>query len=326
MMQLFLTLALVPVLLWPATASAQWHSFSGTAMTTPIELEFWHRDGDQARRISAMVLREFDRIDLRMTRYSEDSELSAVNRNAADGPVAVSAGLYRVLERARQVSQLSGGAFDISFGSVGYLYDYRHRRQPSDEALARELPRIDYRDILLDAPSRTVHFRKSGLRLDLGGIAKGYAVDRGIAILRQQGVNHALLSAGGDMRLLGDRRGRPWMVGVRDPRSDDRNAVVLPLADVAMSTSGDYERFFIADDGERVHHILSPRTGRPAKGIQSVTIMGPDSLTTDGLSTAVFVLGVEQGLAMINRLAEVDAIIIDSDRRMHYSSGLMPPE
>jgi thiamine biosynthesis lipoprotein len=127
------------------------------------------------------------------------------------------------------------------------------------------------------------------------------------------------------MRLLGDKRGKPWIVGIRDPRSEKRNAMVLPLSDVAVSTSGDYARFFIDEAGERVHHILSPATGKPSKGVQSVTILGDDALTTDGLSTAVFVLGAAEGLALINSLDGIDAVIIDDRRQVHYSSGLMPP-
>ena len=171
-----------------------------------------------------------------------------------------------------------------------------------------------------------MRFNKPGLMLDLGGIAKGYAVDQGVRVLQQAGIRHARLSAGGDMRLLGDRRGRPWMVGVRDPRHEDKQAVVIPLSDTAISTSGDYERFFIDDRGQRVHHILSPSTGRPAGEVQSVTIVGDDAMTTDGLSTAVFVLGASKGLELINELEGIDAVIIDENRRMHYSQGLMSGE
>ena len=131
------------------------------------------------------------------------------------------------------------------------------------------------------------------------------------------------------MRLLGDRRGRPWIVGIRDPRSpkgsNTEHAVALPLVDTAVSTSGDYERYFIDEQGRRIHHILSPKTGRPVGGIQSVTILGNETLDTDGLSTAVFVLGVEKGLALIDSLTGFDAIIIDANRKMHYSQGLAPP-
>lgn len=309
-----------------ALAQAEWHRYTDTAMTTPINLEFWSEDPERADRVAKEVLAVFHRVDRTMSRYREDSELSAVNRLAAQRPVPVSADLFAVLKKAREVSELSDGAFDISFGSVGFLYDYRTEQQPSAEELDAGVGFVNYRDIVLNEQDQTVQFRQAGLKLDLGGIAKGFAVDLGVKVLRQAGVRHAQLSAGGDMRLLGDRRGRPWVVGVRDPRSEDRNAVVLPLADTAVSTSGDYERFFIDEAGERVHHILVPTTGKPVRGVQSVTILGTDALTTDGLSTAVFVLGPEQGLAMIDRLPGVDAIIIDAQRRMHYSEGLQPPE
>ena len=151
-------------------------------------------------------------------------------------------------------------------------------------------------------------------------------VDRGIDILKSFGIRHARLSAGGDLRLLGDKRGKPWIVGIRDPRSESRNAMVLPLTNVAVSTSGDYERFFFDDNNERVHHILSPATGKPAKGVQSVTILGDDSITTDGLSTAVFELGAAKGREIVKRLKGIDAVIIDEQRQVHYSDGLMPPE
>jgi len=313
------------LLLAVSPARGEWVTVSGTAMTTAIEMEYWVEDSAKATAPGEAVLALFDRIDRQLSRYRADSEVSRVNRQAADGPVAVSAGLFRILQKAREVSELSNGAFDISFGSVGYLYDYRKRQKPSDDEIARRLASIDYRDVVLSPDQKTVEFRKSGTRIDLGGIAKGYAVDAGIELLKEWGVRHARLSAGGDMRLLGDKRGKPWIVGIQDPRSESRNVLVMPLADVAISTSGDYQRFFFDEAGERVHHILSPATGKPAKGIQSVTILGNDALTTDGLSTAVFVLGAGRGLTLINRLSGIDAVIVDELRQVHYSSGLMPP-
>ncbi|WP_379865308.1 FAD:protein FMN transferase [Marinobacter sp. M5B] len=307
-------------------AQAEWVRVSGTAMTTAIEMEFWTEDPAVASEAGDAVLALFDRIDRQMSRYREDSELSRVNREAANGPVEVSDSLFTVLQQALRISELSHGAFDISFGSIGYLYDFRARQQPSDEELAEGLAKVNYRSVVLDPSANSVRFLDEGVRLDLGGIAKGYTVDRGIDILKSFGIRHARLSAGGDLRLLGDKRGKPWIVGIRDPRSESRNAMVLPLTNVAVSTSGDYERFFFDDNNERVHHILSPATGKPAKGVQSVTILGDDSITTDGLSTAVFVLGAAKGLEMVNRLKGIDAVIIDEQRQVHYSDGLMPPE
>ncbi|WP_425269127.1 FAD:protein FMN transferase [Marinobacter shengliensis] len=307
-------------------ASADWYRFSDTAMTTPIELEFWTEDKKLADRVGEEVLAVFHQVDAQMSRYREDSEVSRLNRNAANGPVAVSDGLFEVLEKAREVSILSDGAFDITFGSVGYLYDFRAGKRPTEEELRSGLPQVNFRDVILDQDAQTVEFRQAGIRVDLGGIAKGYAVDLGTKRLVSLGIRHARLSAGGDMRLLGDKRGRPWYVGIRDPRVEGRNAVVLPLKDTAVSTSGDYERFFVDEAGDRVHHILSPETGKSVQGVQSVTIIGEDALTTDGLSTAVFVLGPARGLEMVERLAGIDVVVIDDQRMMHVSEGLVPPQ
>jgi len=163
------------------------------------------------------------------------------------------------------------------------------------------------------------------VRIDLGGIAKGHAVDQGIEILRQCGIQSALLSAGGDSRILGDKRGQAWMTGIRHPRQKDKFIVAIPLSNTAISTSGDYERFFI-EDGVRYHHILNPASGEPAQKSRSVTVLGPDATTTDALSTALFVMGPAQALSLVETLSGIDAIIIDAGGKIHYSRGLQPPE
>ncbi|WP_231876898.1 FAD:protein FMN transferase [Oleiphilus sp. HI0080] len=308
-----------------ASEDAGWSEFSHTAMTTRIELVFWFEDPSKAKPIADRVFASFDEIDRTMNRYNEDSELSFVNTNAAIAPVRVSDGLFAVLFEAQKVSQLTDGAFDISFASVGYLYDFRRNVQPTEAMLSASIDSVDYRKITLDELSKTVSLQSKTMRLDLGGIAKGYSVDRAVEILKQAGVKNARVSAGGDMRLLGDKRGKPWVVGIRDPRVKSDNAVVLPLENVAISTSGDYERFFVNEEGTRVHHILSPKTGKPAKGIQSVTILGEHATQTDALSTAVFILGLDKGLALINSMPGIDVIILDEHRRMHYSSDLTSP-
>ena len=162
------------------------------------------------------------------------------------------------------------------------------------------------------------------IRDSLGGIAKGYVVERGIDILRKRGIENAIVTAGGDSRLLGDRRGRPWMIGVRDPRADDEVAISVPLVDEAISTSGDYERYF-EEDGIRYHHIIKPSTGEPAEGVHSATVFGPDAVITDALSTSVFVMGVDRGLTLIGTLPDYESIVIDASGRMFYSDGLTPP-
>jgi FAD:protein FMN transferase len=163
------------------------------------------------------------------------------------------------------------------------------------------------------------------MRIDLGGIAKGYAVDRGIAILKARGIEHAVVTAGGDTRIIGDRFGRPWIVGIRNP--DDKSKVVtrIPLVDTAMSTSGDYERYF-DENGVRYHHIIDPRTGQSARKVRSATILGPTAMQTDGLSKTAFVLGPEEAMKIIERLPDFDAIFVTPDGRVLYTKGLAPPQ
>ena len=163
------------------------------------------------------------------------------------------------------------------------------------------------------------------MRINLGGIAKGYAVERGIAVAQRYGVKHARVTAGGDTRLLGNRQGMPWMVGVQNPRDESAVAVTIPLENEAISTSGDYERYF-EEDGERYHHIIVPSTGAPAGEVHSATIIGPDAVITDALSTSVFVLGVDKGLRLIATLPDYEGIVIDDEGQMFYSTGLQPPE
>ena len=304
---------------------ADWHTFNTVAMTTPISLVFWEEDEQKAQRISTEVFAEFDRIEQQMSRYIERSELSFINRHAYEKPVEVSNSLYKVLKAAMNISYLSEGAFDITFASVGFMYDFRERRQPLKADLESNLPLFHFQNVRLDDEKQTINFKKKGTLIDLGGIAKGYAVDQGVAILKRQGVEYAHLSAGGDMRLLGDKKGSPWIIGIRNPRDESKQSIVLPLNNTAISTSGDYERFFINEKGARIHHILSPKTGKPVKGMRSVTVLANDSMTSDGLSTAVFVLGAKEGLKLINQLAGIDAILIDEQGKVHYSEGLMRP-
>ncbi|HEY5624737.1 MAG TPA: FAD:protein FMN transferase, partial [Gammaproteobacteria bacterium] len=284
----------------------------------------WSEDEVRGRRLVEEVLAEYRRIDERMSTFKTSSEISQINRAAALGPVVTSDELFGLISRALELSVSSEGAFDITYDSVGYLYDFRARQRPSDGEIGERLAAVDYRHVILDHEARTIAFSEPGVRINLGGIAKGYAIERGAAILKAAGVEYALLNAGGDTRVIGDRRGQPWIVGIRHPRADDQVVTRLPLVDEAISTSGDYERYF-EEDGRRYHHIINPVTGAPIEGVLSVTVIGPDATMTDGLSTTLFVLGVEPGLAFIESLPAYEAIVVDATGRLSYSSGLVTP-
>jgi len=302
---------------------AGWRSRDEAIMGTAVRVELWSDDAAAGEAAIDAVMAEMHRIDRAMSPFKADSELSLINREAAARAVPISDEMFRLIERSIVFSKLSGGAFDITYASVGELYDYRQGTRPSDEALARGLAAIGWRKLILDARARTIRFAHEGVRIDLGGFAKGHAVNNGVRILERHGIRHAVVAAGGDSRVLGDRRGRPWSIAIRDPRRAGEVVAVLPLEDVAISTSGDYERYF-ERDGVRHHHLIDPRTGISPSSVRSVTILAADGLTSEGLSKSVFVMGVDAGLRLIESLQGVDAIVVDAAGTLHTSSGLMP--
>jgi thiamine biosynthesis lipoprotein len=306
-------------------ASADWIGDSRPMMGTEISVQLWQDDTIDGETAIEAVFAEMLRIDELMSTYKEDSRISEINRDAADRAVPAGHELYDLIVRSLDMSILTRGAFDITFDSVGQHYDFRSRQRPDQETVEQELKYIDYRLVQTDAAAKSIRFLQPGVRINLGGIAKGYAVERGASILRKMGIRHAIVTAGGDSRLVGDRRGQPWVVGVRDPRNDGEVSVRIPLENEAISTSGDYERYF-EEDGKRYHHIIQPATGEPANGVHSATIVGPDAVITDALSTSVFVMGVDQGLRLIATLPDYEGIVIDAEGRMFYSDGLRPPE
>ena len=318
-------LVAISLLLAAAPARAEWFYREEAIMGTRVAVELWSEDADLATRAMDAVIAEMRRTDELMSTYKPESQLSAVNAHAFERPVRVDPEIVEVVSRALDFSRLSDGAFDITYASVGYLYDYRAHQRPSAEQVTAALPGIDYRQVQVDPGANTIRFLRKGVRIDLGGIGKGHAVDRSIDTLRKLGIEHAMVNAGGDTRLLGDRRGKPWIVGVRDPRNEGKMVTRLPLEDEAISTSGDYERYF-EEDGVRYHHILVPGTGDVARAVRSATVIGPDATLTDGLSTTVFVLGVERGMELVSRLPGVEAVIVDKDGRIFYSDGLAPPQ
>ena len=305
-----------------APVAGGWVQRDESIMGTAIHVELWCDDRRQGEAATAAVMDEMHRIDRAMSPHKPTSELSRVNREAARQPVPLSEEMFTLVDRALAFSRLSGGAFDISYAAVGQLYDYRRRVRPTAAELERTRTLVGWQQLQLDPAARTLRFGREGMRIDLGGFAKGHAVDRAAALLRRRGITSAMVSAGGDSRVIGSRRGRPWSVAIRDPRRAGEVVAVLPLEDVSVSTSGDYERYF--DDGdERVHHLIDPATGRSPRHVHSVTILAADGLTSEAMSKTVFVLGVQRGLALVERQPGVDAVIVDAQGVLHASSGLL---
>jgi thiamine biosynthesis lipoprotein len=306
------------------TASAGWVGDAMDLMGTRVSVELWQDDEARGRELVNEVMEDYRRIDREMSTYKPESEISRVNAHAAEQPIVIGAELYSMIDVSLQMSVASHGAFDITYDSVGYLYDFRAHKHPTEGEIEEHLGAVDYRHVVLDPAPSTVRFTQPGVRINLGGIAKGYTVQHAADMLRAKGVEHALLNAGGDTRVIGDRRGQPWIVGIRHPRLENEVITRLPIVDEAISTAGDYERFF-EEDGKRYHHVINPRTGKPTEGILTVTVIGPDGTMTDGLDTAIFVLGVQDGLELIKKYPEYETIIVESTGKISYSSGLAPP-
>ena len=305
-------------------ASAQWFTYQQAIMGTSTAVELFAKTPQQADQCSQLVFDEMKRIDALMSPYIEQSELAKINRGAGQHTVKISRELFNLIQRSIEFSQLSNGAFDITFASVGYLYDYRIKQHPTDRQIKHQLNAINYKNINLNEAQTSISFSNKNTRIDLGGIAKGYAVDNAIKILKDCGIRNALVSAGGDSRILGDKNGRPWIMGVRHPRDKSKVVVSIPLSDSAISTSGDYERYFI-ENGRRYHHIIKPSTGQSANQTWSASVMANKAITSDALSTTLFVLGTEKAMKLINSLDNIEAVVIDAKGKMFYSSGLMPP-
>jgi FAD:protein FMN transferase len=311
----------------PAHAAWLSHAVDGI-MGTRIFVELWSEDDADSRQRGEQaidaVMDEMRHIDETMSVYKPTSEISQVNDLAAKQPVKISQELFQLLTTSLEYSRITEGAFDITYASVGYMYDFRERKRPTEQQIQSALPAINYRHVLLDAATRSVRFSQPGVRIDLGGIAKGFSVDCGIDILLKRGYKHALVNAGGDSRVIGDRFGKPWIIGIRHPDHPDQIITRVPLTDSAFSTSGDYERFF-DEGGVRYHHIIDPHTGHSASKVRSATVIAPTATRTDGLSKTAFVLGPEEAIRIYNSLPDVDAILVALDGRILYTKGLEPP-
>jgi len=269
-------------------------------------------------------------VDESMSVYNSNSELSRINRLGPGQMTGVSDGLLEIVRKSTEISNISSGAFDITAGPLvglwGFGKDDTTEETPSSKQIKAILLMVNYRNIIVDEKHKKIGLKKAGMKIDLSSIAKGYAVDRAIEVLREEGIENAIVEAGGDLYCMGKGlRGAPWVIGIKDPRRPGQVIASFKLTDRACATSGDYENFFITQ-GRRFSHLIDPRTGRPVQnGLLSVTVLAPTCLEADGLATAIFILGKKEGLELINNLDKTEAIIISqqgSEVLTSYSEGL----
>ncbi len=289
-------------------------------MGTSLHIVAIGEDGARLDRAIEAAIAEIRRVEDLMTDWRA-SPLTTLNEQAG-ADVSVPRELAAIISRSLALCRLTGGAFDPTFAGAGALWDFKADppQIPDAATIQAALKRVGGDRVSVDAAHNRVYLPE-GMTIGLGGIAKGYGVDRAMAVLREHGVTHALVDAGGDMKLLGQRHGRPWEVAVKHPRDCERAMAVLRLSNSCVVTSGDYERF-VEVDGKRYHHILDPRTGYPATGAMSATVVAQNAELADALATALCVLGPVKGLALVEQQRRVEAVIVGLDGAVHVSSGL----
>jgi thiamine biosynthesis lipoprotein len=289
---------------------------------TQVDLTVRGPSRAQAERGLEACFQEMKRIQTLMNVHAEDSEISRLNRDANEEWVKADPELYSLIQRALEISKASQGAFDCTVGPLVKIWrDARAKGlPPSIDEIKPQLNRVGYTYVALDPQGEKIRFLKKGMSLDLGGIAKGYALDAGKKALLREGIRQALLNAGGDVLALGGKGRLPWKVGIQDPRDRDSIMGILEVRDEAVVTSGDYERFFM-HDGHRYHHILDPITGYPAERSMSVTVVGPRAEEADALATAAFVMGARDGLALIENTPGFEGLIMDHNGGRHLTPG-----
>ena len=294
------------------------------SMYTIVEITVSSDSQQKAKTAIDNAFGELERLAKLLNFYAEDSEISAVNRNAGNKPVRVSPETVEIIEKALYVSENTGGAFDITVGPLVRLWDFQKKIIPDRAIVKEKLKLVGYKHIVIDKEASTVFLKTKGIQIDLGGIIKGFAADKAVEILKQQGIKAGIVAIAGDIKTFGIRPdGGLWKVGIQNPRQQtdkDEITATIAMTDMAISTSGDYERYFIID-GKRYHHILNPKTGYPADECRSVSIIAKDGSITDPFSTGIFILGAEKGIKLLEEMG-IDGIIVDKNGKIHTTPNL----
>ena len=296
------------------------------SMGTELRLKAWTADDAGANAAFEAVFTEMNRLEAIMSNWRETSDIEQLNAAAGNHPVRVAPELREVLRDAHQLSEWTDGKFDVTWGALENLwkFDYQNKDDtiPDPAEVARKRKLIDYRKVVVDDQAGTAFIEGKGMTVNLGGIGKGYAVDRARDILKSRGLHDFIVQFGGDMYAAGLEDNHMWRLGIQDPRGpENRIFAQIDLSDSTFSTSGDYARSFVRN-GRRYHHIIDPATGEPATGCRSVTIVAASATVADGLSKGVFILGPEAGMALVQRLPGVDAVIVSSKNEVLVSPGI----
>lgn len=293
-------------------------------MGSAFEITVVGDDANQANKHIDAAVAEIKRIENLISSWDKDSETSAVNRNAGLKAIRVKKELFQLIERAKGISKLTDGAFDISYAAVDRIwkFDGSMKQIPAHKDIKLSVATVGAKHIELDAKNNAVFLKKKGMKIGFGAIGKGYAADKTKTLLQERGVTAGIINASGDMNAWGAKpNGDPWRVAISNPMNKNKVFALMPLQNRAVVTSGDYEKY-VRFNGVRYAHIIDPRTGYPATGLISVTVFAPKAELADALATAVFVMGKEAGIDRINQLPDVDCILIDENGKISTSKNI----
>ena len=299
------------------------HSAYRVTLDTSVDLQFAQENRGLASSLEDEVFTEIDRLEKLFSRTIEESDINLINSSAGESPARVSEEVLHVLEKALYYARLSEGYFDPTIAPLIDAWGFlgQQFRLPDQDEIDGAIALVDFNLVQVDRNSSTVFLPETKMSIELGGIAKGYIVDRALDTLKNAGIEHAFINAGGDIGLIGGKPdGEPWRIGVRHPR-EDAIIAVFPLSDGAVVTSGDYQRYFTENE-VNYHHLLDPNTGYPARKLISVTVVADTVLEADALSTAIFIMGPEKGLPLLNSLPGVEGLLITPEFDILLSSGL----
>jgi len=275
-------------------------------------------------RIDAGV-QEIQRIEKLLTTFNEDSETSLINRYAGASPVTVSQETFSIIERSLRISRITQGSFDISYGSIDkrlWNFDTNMKALPDKETAKRMVRLINYRNIILDHENCTVFLKEKGMRIGFGGIGKGYAAERARLVMKSLGVKSGIVNASGDLTTWGlQPNGKPWTIGIVNPNAAHELFSYLNVTDLAVATSGNYEKFVMIN-GKKYSHTIDPRTGLPVTGIKSVTIITLNAEIADAMATPVMIMGIKAGMDLINQMKDIEAIVIDDNNTVYSSANI----
>ncbi len=306
-------------------AQPQIHKRTTKLMGNQFELTVVAHAKEWAYQMIEEGIREIQRIEKLLTTFSEDSETNLINRNAGLRPVRVSDETFHIIERSIKISSVTQGAFDITYGSIDkrlWNFDQTMTSLPSVKKAKKMVRLINYKNMELNTENKTVFLREKGMRIGFGGIAKGYAAEMAKQVMKKNGVTSGIVNASGDLTAWGTQPdGKPWTVGIVHPDYKGSPFSYLNVSDMAVATSGNYEKFVMID-GKKYSHTIDPHTGLPVSGIKSVTIFSPNAEICDALATPVIIMGVENGLHLINQLNQVECLIIDDSNKIYTSQNI----